>query len=173
MGNQFETEYVCVLDQTNTPHFLMYYYRANLGHSYRSDIYLPNKSSCVHDLFLTDEVDIEGEFLPHVKETEWRDFLPTGPSENVSTILTEAGLSDISISKLIFIYIESSSSMILESAGFVSDAAGVQDFDAGFLNQAISFARGKTGSPAKQEEIVADWIVEQIQNGNFGGCSNK
>lgn len=171
MGARFQTEYVYILDQNNTPHFLMYYYGANLGDSYRSDIYLPNKSYCVHDLFLTDEVDIEGEFLPHVKETEWRDFLPTGPSENVSTILAEAGLSDISISELIFIRMESSSRMILEYNGFVSSVAGTQDFDAGFLNQAISFARGKTGSPAKQEEIVADWIVEQIQNGNFGESS--
>ena len=171
MGNRFKTEYVYIIDQTNTPHFVMNYYGANLGDSYRSDIYLENKSYCVHDLFLTDEVEIEGEFLPHVPEKEWREFLPTGPSENASTIIAEAGLSDISISKLIFIYIESSSRMILEYSGFVSSVAGVQDFENDFLGQAISFAQAKTGSPAEQEGMIADWIVEQVQNGNFGGSS--
>lgn len=167
MGARFKSEFVYILDQNNTPHFVLNYYGANLGDSYRSNIYLENKSYCVHDLFLTDEVETEGEFLPHVKEKEWREFLPTGPSENVSTIIAEAGLSDISISKLIFIYIESSSRMILEYDGFVSSSEGVQDFDAGFLGQAISHAQTKSGSPAEQEGIVVDWIVEQVQNGNF------
>lgn len=173
MGARFKSEFVYMIDQNNTPHFVLNYYGANLGDSYRSDIYLPNKSYCVHDLYLTDEVDIEGEFLPHVPEKEWREFLPTGPSENVSTIIAEAGLSDISISKLIFIYIESSSRMILEYSGFVSSAEGVQDFDEGFLGQAISFARTKSGSPAEQEGIVVNWIVAQVQNGNFGGPSKE
>jgi hypothetical protein len=44
---------------------------------------------------------------------------------------------------------------------------GVQDFDARFLGQALSFSRSKSASPAEQEPVIADWIVEQIQNGNF------
>ena len=74
MGAKFKTEFVYIIDKNNIPHFVMHYYGANLGDSYRSDIYLENKSYCVHDLFLTDEVEIEGEFLPHVWEKEWRDF---------------------------------------------------------------------------------------------------
>ena len=163
MGTRFKSEFVYVIDQNNTAHFVLNHYFADLGDCYRSDIYLENKSYCVDDLYLTDEVETKGEFLPYVKETEWREFLPTGPSENVSTIIAEAGLADISISKLIFIYIESSSRMILEYNGFVSSSEGVQEFAADFLNQAVSFARTKTGSPAEQEAIIARWIVEQVQ----------
>lgn len=171
MGTRFVTEYVYIIDQNNTPHFVLNHYFANLGDSYRSDIYLENKSYCVLDLYLTDDVETEGDFLPRVREKEWRDFLPIGPSENASTILAEAGLADISISKLIFIYIESSSRLILEFGGFVSSVEGVQDFDRRFLEQAISFAKTKSGSPAEQEGIIADWIVEQVRNGNFNGSS--
>ena len=167
MSARFESEFVYILDQNNTPHFVLNNYFANLGDSYRSDIYLENKRYCVLDLYLTDEVETEGDFLPRVREKEWRDFLPIGPSENATTILTEAGLTDISIAKVIFLYIESSSRNILELRGFVCSATGVQDFDAGFLGGALSFARAKTASPAEQEPIIADWIVEQIQNGNF------
>ena len=169
MGTRFETEYVYVIDRNNTPHFVMTHYCANYGDSYRSDIYLENKHYCVLDLFLTDEVETEGEFLPYAKEKEWRDFLPIGPSENATTLLSEAGLADIPIAKLIFINMESSSRNVLEFGGFVSSVAGVQDFDAGFLGQALSFARTKTGSPAEQEGLAVDWIVQQVQNGNFNG----
>ena len=163
MGNRFNTEYVFIYDQENIPHFLQSYYGANLGDCYRSDIYLENKSYCVDDLYLTDEVEAKGDFLPYVKEAEWREFLSVGPSEDASTIISEAGLADVSISKLVFIRMESSSSLILELAGFVSTATGVQTFDTDFLNQAVSFARTKTGSPAEQEELIAGWIVEQVQ----------
>lgn len=173
MGVGFKTEYVYIIDQNNTPHFVQNYYGANLNDSYRSDIYLENKSYCVHDLFLTDEVEIEGEFLPHVKEKEWREFLPIGPSVDASTIISEAGLADISISKLIFIYMESSSGCMLELDGFVSSAEGVQDFDTGFLEQALSFARAQTGSVAEQEAIIGHWIAEQVRNGDFDGCATR
>ena len=163
MGARFDSEYVYIYDRNNTPHFVLNYYGANLGDCYRSDIYLENKSYCVDDLYLTDEVETKGEFLPRVKEAEWREFLSVGPSEDASTIISEAGLADVSISKLVFIRMESSSSLILELAGFVSTATGVQTFDTDFLNQAVSFARTKTGSPAQQEAIIARWIVEQVQ----------
>ena len=169
MGNRFNTEYVFIYDQENIPHFLQSYYGANLGDSYRSNIYLENKSYCVHDLFLTDELEMEGEFLPRVDEKEWRDFLLTGPSENVSTILAEAGLADVSISKLVFIYISSSSRLILDFSGFVASAQGVQDLEPDFLEQAVSFAAAKTESIAEQEGIIAGWIAEQIQKDDFRG----
>ena len=169
MGARFVSEYVYIFDQNNIPHFVQYYYGANLDDCYRSDIYLQNKSYCVTDLFLTDEVEEKGEYLPRVKENEWREFLLTGPSEGVSTILAEAGLADISVSKLVFVYIMSSSGLMLEYDGFVSSAEGVQDFDSNFLGQAISFARAKTGSVAEQESMVAEWIVEQVRNGNSKG----
>lgn len=169
MGARFVSEYVYIFDQNNTPHFVQYYYGAKLDDCYRSDVYLQNKSYCVTDLFLTDEVETEGEYLPRVKEKEWRDFLLTGPSVGVSTILTEAGLADVSVSKLVFIYMMSSSRLMLEYDGFVSSAEGVQDFDSDFLGQAVSFARTKTGSVAEQESMVAEWIVEQVRNGNSKG----
>lgn len=167
MRAQFVSEYVYIFDQDNNPHFVQYHYGADLCDSYRSNIYLENKSYCVHDLFLTDEVEIEGEFLPYVKEKEWRDFLPIGPSENIPTILSEAELTDISISKLVFLYMMSSSRCILEFDGFVSSVEGVQNFDLAFLEQALSVARAKTGSPAEQEGVIVDWMIEQVQNGNF------
>lgn len=167
MGARFVSEYVYIYDQNNVPHFVQSYYGADLDGSYRSDIYLANKSYCVHDLFLIDEVETEGEFLPRVKENEWREFLPTGPSENVSTILAEAGLADISISKLVFIHMRSSSRRILEYDGFVSSAEGVQDLESDFLDQAVSFAAAKTGSAAEQESIAVGWITEQIRNCDF------
>ena len=163
MSARFMTEYVYIIDQNNTPHFVQNYYGAHLDDCYRSDINLENKSYCVDDLYLTDEVETKGEFLPRVKEAEWREFLSAGPSEDASTIISEAGLADVSISKLVFIRMESSSSLLLEIDGFVSDATGVQTFDTDFLNQAVSFARTKTGSPAEQEAIIARWIVEQVQ----------
>lgn len=58
---------------------------------------------------------------------------------------------------------------MLEYDGFVASAEGVQDFDSDFLGQAVSFARAKTGSVAEQEAAVADWITEQVRNGNFKG----
>ena len=166
MGAQFDSEYVYIYDQNNTPYFVQYHYGAKLDDCYRSDVYLNNKSYCVDDLFLTDEVATEGEFLPYVRENEWRDFLLTGPSEGVSTILTEAGLADISVAKLVFIHMLSSARLMLEYDGFVSSAEGVQDFTPDFLGQAVSFARAKTASIAEQEELVAGWITEQIQNCN-------
>ena len=167
MGAQFTSEFVYIFDENNIPHFVFNYYGANLGDSYRSDIYLENKRYCMLDLYLTDEVETEGEFLPYVQEKEWRDFLLSGPSDNAATILAEAALTDLSVSKLVFVQMISSSRMILEYSGFVSSAEGVQDFDADFLVQALSFATAKTGSPAEQEGFVVGWIVEQIQNGNF------
>lgn len=167
MGAQFESEFVYIFDKNNIPHFVLNYYGANLCDSFRSNIYLENKSYCVHDLFLTDEVVKEGDFLPYVQEKEWREFLPVGPSENISTIISEAGLADVSVSKLVFIRISSGSRFILDFGGFISSAGGVQDFDPDFWEQALSFAKAKTGSPAEQERIVVDWIIEQIQNGNF------
>ena len=95
--------------------------------------------------------------------------MPIGPSENASTIIAEAGLADISISKLVFIYMKSSSSCILEYAGFVSSVVGVQYFDQDFWEQALSFAKAKTGSIAEQEGMIADWITEQVRNRNAGG----
>lgn len=165
MGARFESEFVYILDKDNLPHYVMTHYFANYGDSYRSDIYLENKRYCVVDLFLTDEVEKEGEFLPYPREHEWRVFLSTGPSENVSTILAEAGLADVSISKLVFVQILSSSRCILEYDGFVSSAEGVQDFDAGVWEQA--FAKTKPGSPADQEYALVDQIVALVQNGNF------
>ena len=167
MGTRFESHFVYIIDKNNIPHFVQNYYFADLCDSYRSDIYLRNKSYCVLDLYLTDEVEEEGEFLPYVTGKEWRDFLPVGPSENVATILAEAELTDISASKLVFIWIQSSSHSILEYDGFVSSAEGVQEFDSAFWKQALSFARAKTGSPARQERLVVQWMVEQVQNGNF------
>ena len=87
MGARFYSEFVYVIDKDNHSHFVQNYYGANLCDSYRSNIYLENKSYCVLDLYLTDEVETEGEFLPRVKETEWREFWQEGPSPDVSTIL--------------------------------------------------------------------------------------
>ena len=167
MGVQFQSHFVYIIDENNIPHFVLNYYGADLCDSYRSNIYLANKSYCLHDLYLTDEVEEEGEFLPFVKEREWRDFLPKGPSENVATILAEAELAEVPVSKLVFIWIQSSSRSILEYDGFVSSAEGVENFDPDFWSQALSFARAKTGSPAEQEGIIAQWIIEQVQNGNY------
>lgn len=167
MGTRFRSEFVYILDKHNVPHFVWNYYFANFSDSYRSNIYLPNKSYCVLDLFLTDEIEEEGEFLPNVKEKEWREFLPTGPSENVSTILAEAELDHISVSKLVFVRFLSGSRFVLEYDGFVASAEGVQDFDSDFLEQALSFASAKTDSAAEQEYAVVDWIIEQVRNGNF------
>ena len=169
MGAQFDSEYVYIYDQNNTPYFVQYHYGAKLDDCYRSDVYLNNKSYCVDDLFLTDEVATEGEFLPYVRENEWRDFLLTGPSEDVSTILSEAGLADISVSKLVFIHISSNSRFMFEYDGFVSSRGGVRAFDLEFLERAVSFARAKTASVAEQEELVAGWITEQVQNCHFEG----
>ena len=167
MGNRFTDEYVYIIDKDNVPHYVMSRYMADLGDSYRSDIYLKNKSYCVHDLYLTDEVEEEGEYLPYVKEQEWRDFLPVGPSENASMIIAEAGLADISISKLVFVYMTRSSGSILEFAGFVSSAEGVQDFDPDYWTQAVLSANDKTGSVALRCDGIVDWIVEQVRCGNF------
>lgn len=164
MGARFVSEFVYIIDQNNIPHFVLNYYGADLCDSYRSNIYLENKSYCVHDLFLTDEVEIEGDFLPYVKEKEWREFLPIGPSENISTIIAEAGLADISVSKLVFIHMRSSSRCILEFDGFVSSVEGVQDFDLDFWEQALSLAKAKTESVAEQEDVIVDWIIEQVRN---------
>ena len=167
MGAQFESHFVYIIDKENIPHFVLNYYGADLCDSYRSNIYLENKSYCVHDLYLIDEVEKEGEFLPYVKEKEWRDFLPIGPSENASMIIAEGELTDIPVSKLVFIRIRSSSRNILEYNGFVSSVEGVQDFDLDFWGQALSFARAKTGSPAEQEGLIVEWIIEQILKGNY------
>ena len=167
MGAQFESHFVYIIDDKNIPHFVLNYYGADLCDSYRTDIYLENKSYCVHDLFLTDEVEKEGEFLPYVKENEWREFLLVGPSENAATIIAEAELAEVPVSKLVFIRMRSSSRNILEYDGFVSSVEGVQDFDSDFWKQALSFARAKSGSPAEQESIIAEWMIEQVQNGNF------
>lgn len=167
MSARFVSEFVYVFDQNNEPHFVQRYYGAKYDDSYRSDIYLENKKYCVLDLYMTDDVETEGEFLPRVKEKEWREFLTAGPSANVATILAEAGLSGISVSKLLFIYIQSSSRHILEFDGFVSTAEGVQKFDEDFMAQALSFARAKTASPAEQESIIAGWITEQVQKEKF------
>ena len=165
MGSRFYSEYVYAFDENNEPHFVMLYYGANLGDSYRSDIYLPNKSYCVLDLFLTDESETEGEFLPHVKQKEWEDFLPSGPSENVSTIMAEAGMGELSVSKMVYIYMESSSRSILEYDGFVSTAQGVRTFGPDVWAQA--FAQTQTGSAAQQERDIALWIAGQVQNRNL------
>lgn len=173
MGARFESHFVYVIDENNNPHFVLNGYNADLGDSYRSDIYLKNKRYCVLDLYLTDEVEEEGEFLPRVKEREWRDFLPVCPSENVSTILAEAELTDVSVAKLVYIRISSSSCNILEYDGFVSSREGVQDFDQNFWGQALSFARAKTGSPAEQEAIIVDWMIEQVLKGNLTATKEK
>ena len=169
MSAQFDNEYVYIFDQNNTPYFVQYHYEAKLDDCRRSDIYLKDKSYCVDDLFLTDEVETKGEFLPYVKESEWRAFLQTGPTEGVSTILTEGGLADISVAKLVFIHMLSSPRLMLEYDGFVASAEGVQELTPDFWGQAVSLARTKTASVAQQEELVVNWIVEQIQNGNLEG----
>ena len=143
----------------------MTHYFANYGDSYRSDIYLENKRYCVLDLPLTDEVEKEGEFLPSPRENEWREFWLTGPSENVSTILEEAELTDVSVSMVVFIRFLSDSHSILEHDGFVASGEGVQDFDAGFWAQA--YANAKPGSPANREYALVDQIIALVQQGNF------
>ena len=165
MGARFKSHFVYVIDENNNPHFVLNSYNADLGDSYRSDIYLKNKSYCVLDLYLTDEVEEEGEFLPRVKESEWRDFLPVGPSADAAIIMAEAELTEVAIEKLVFIWIESSSRNVLDYGGFVSSREGVQDFDQNFWEQAWSFARAKTGSPAEQEGLIAQWMIEQVRNG--------
>ncbi len=167
MGARFNSHFVYVIDKNNNPHFVLNGYNADLGDSYRSDIYLKNKSYCVLDLYLTDEVEEEGEFLPRVKESEWKDFLPVGPSADAAIIMAEAELTEVAIEKLVFIWISSSSCNVLDYGGFVSSREGVQYFDQDFLNQALSFARTKTGSPAEQEGIIAEWMIEQVLKGNY------
>ena len=165
MGARFESEFVYIIDKNNTPHYVMTHYFANYSDSYRSDIYLENKNYCVLDLFLTDEVEKEGEFLPYPRESEWRAFLSTGPSEDISIILKEAELSNIPVSKVVFIRFLSDSHSILEHDGFVASAEGVQDFDAGFWAQA--YANAKPGSPTNREYALVDQIVALVQQGNF------
>lgn len=167
MGARFTNEYVYIFDNDNIPHFVLNYYEADLNCSYRSDIYLGHKSYCVHDLPLTDEVEIEGEFLPYTHSGEWKELFCVGPSENVSTILSEAGLADVSISKVVFFRIECSARCILEHHGFVSCADGTKMFDSDFWEQAISLAKSRTDGVAEQHEIIDDWIVEQVRNGSF------
>lgn len=162
MGARFETEIVYIIDKDNLAYFVSNQYSAKMDDSYRSDIYLPNKSYCVLDLYLTDEVEKEGEFLPRVQKKEWKDFLTTGPSENINIILAEAGLADIAISKVAFVHMLSSSRLLLELDGFVASGEGIQEFDSDFLGQALSFAKAKTGSPAEQEGFIVDWIIEQL-----------
>ena len=167
MGARFINEYVYIFDKDNVPHFVLNYYEADLSCSYHSDIYLENKSYCVHDLPLTDEVKIEGEFLPYTHSEEWRELLCVGPSENVSTILSEAGLADVSISKVVFFQIKCSAQYILEYHGFVSCADGTQKFGLDFWKQAISLAESRTDDVAEQHELIDDWIVEQVRIGKL------
>lgn len=167
MGCRFTNEFVYIFDKENVPHFVLNYYGADLNCSYHSDIYLENKSYCVQDLPLTDEVKIEGEFLPYTYSQEWKELLCVGPSENVATILSEAGLADVSISKVVFFRIECSTRCILEYHGFVSCADGTKMFAADFWEQAISQAQSRTDDVVDEYEIVADWIVEQVRNGSF------
>lgn len=167
MGARFESEFVYIIDKNNTPHYVMTHYFANYGDSYRSDIYLENKRYCVLDLYLTGEVEKEGDFLPYPRENEWRAFLPKGPSEDVSTILGEAELTDVSVSKVVFVRILSGSHGILEYDGFVSTEEGVQDIDSGIWKQVRSFAKAKSNSPAEQEYAIVDRIVELVQDGDF------
>lgn len=167
MSTPFETNFVFIIDKDNNAHFVQNYYSAKWDDCYHKSIFLGNKHYSVDDLFLTDEVKKEGEYLPTVGEGEWREFFSTGPSENAATIIAEGELADIAISKLVFVSIDYSSRSIAHCSGFVSTVDGVQDFDEDFLAQAISFARTKTGSIAKQTDIIADWIVEQVQTGNY------
>lgn len=163
MGYNFE--FVYMIDQSNTPHFVMNRCFTEQCGSYRADIYLPNKSYSVTDLFLTDEVEEEGEYLPHVKEKEWREFFTAGPSADVEIILREAGLADFPVSKLVFVWVSSDSPE--ELGGFVVSAEGVQNFSPAFLEQALSCTGTEKGSAAEQEDILVDWVVEQVQNGHF------
>ena len=162
MENQFESEFVYVIDGNHVAHFVMNGYKAKMDDAYRSDIYLPEKKYCVLDLYLTDEKEVEGEFLPGVGESEWRTFFTAGPSENAATILSEAGLGDISPVKLAYIRLKSNSRSILEYDGFVSSAKGAQDFTPEQWVAALTDARSQSGSPAKQEELVVRWLIEQV-----------
>ncbi len=162
MANQFESEFVYIIDENNMAYFVMNHYKAKMDDAYRSDIYLPEKSYCVLDLFLTDEEETEGEFLPYVTEGEWREFFSAGPSEDAATILAEAGLSQVKAVKVAYIRLESNSRSILEYDGFVSSAQGVQEFAPEDWAQALTYARAKSGSPAEQEPLVVERLIEQI-----------
>ena len=162
MENQFESEFVYIIDKNNTAHFVMNGYKAKMDDAYRTDIYLPEKKYCVLDLYLTDEKEIEGEFLPYIGQDQWRKFFSDGPTKDTATILKEAGLSQVAVSKLAYIRLESNSRSILEYAGFVASAEGVREFAPEDWAAALAYARSKTTGPAEQEPLAVNYLIEQI-----------
>lgn len=159
---QVVSEYVYILDQENQVHFVQTYYGTKYDDSYRAEVCLADKKYSLLELYMTDEEETEGEYLPFVRGDEWSKFF-TDPSENVRMIMAEAGLAGVSAKKLVFVRMESGSRMIQESDGFIASAAGVEPLDGVLLTEAIWLAEEKTASPAQQEGIVAALLAKRVQ----------
>ena len=158
---EFVSEYVYILDRDDRAHFVQRYYGTKYDDSYRAEVCLADKKYSLLDLYMTDEEETEGEYLPFVRGDEWSKFF-TAPSENVRTIIAEAGLSGVSAEKLLFVSMQSNARLTEECDGFIASRAGVEALDAVLTAEAICLAEAKTPSPAKQEELVAQWLVGRI-----------
>ncbi|MBQ3492362.1 MAG: hypothetical protein IJA74_07435 [Oscillospiraceae bacterium] len=158
---EFVSEYVYILDRDDRAHFVQRYYGTKYDDSYRAEVCLADKKYSLLDLYMTDEEETEGEYLPFVRGGEWSKFF-TDPSENVRTIIAEAGLSGVSAEKLLFVSMQSNARLTEECDGFIASLAGVEALDAVLTAEAICLAEAKTPSPAKQEELVAQWLVGRI-----------
>ncbi len=156
------SEYVYILDQDNQAHFVQTYYGTKYDDSYRAEVCLADKNYSLLDLYMTDEVETEGEYLPFVRGDEWSKFF-TDPSLNVQTIMAEAGLAGVSATKLMFVHMESGSRLIQESDGFIASAAGVEPLDGVLLTEAIWLAEDRSASPAQQEKMIAAWLAKRVQ----------
>ena len=161
MSARFTSEYVYLIDQDNQAHFVQTYYGAMFDDSYRAEVYLADKKYCLLDLYMTDETETEGEYLPFVRGGEWSKFF-TDPTENVRTIIAEAGLSGVSAEKLLFVSMQSNARLTEECDGFIASRAGVEAWDAVLTAEAICLAEDQTASPARQEGKVAQWLVGRI-----------
>lgn len=159
---EFVSEYVYILDRDNRAHFVQRYYGTKYDDSYRAEVCLADKNYSLLDLYMTDEEETEGEYLPFVRGDEWSKFF-TDPSRKVQMIMAEAGLSGVTATKLLFVSLQSSAELVTEYDGFVASGAGVEPLDRVLLAEAICIAEDKTASPAQQEEMVAQWLAKRFK----------
>ena len=159
---EFTSEYVYILDRENRAHFVQAYYGTKYDDSYRAEVALADKRYSLLDLYMTDEEETEGRYLPFVRGDKWSKFF-TDPDQDIKTILAEAGLSQTPAAKLVFVSMRSDARRITDYDGFVATAAGIEELDKWLIVEAISIAEDKTSSPAEQEEPVARWLAKRVQ----------
>ena len=164
MGTRHRDELVYILDGDNAPHFVQHSYWADLGGCYRSDIYLKTKSYCVTDYLLSDEVEQEGTYLPCTTSEDWKTLLDTTPSSRAATIVSEAGLSHIPVSGVVFFSVSSSARTILDWEGFVSTPQGTRPIPPEVWQTALGWARLSADSVTGQLEILAEGILDWVRN---------